>query len=203
MNKKFISTLAITSVLDLFTGCASYNAISLNEPSLQETLLSTNAQTEKISIVAKRFNKTDCQRYLDRDVISKGYQPIQLYIQNNSKSNYVFSLHRVSLNCASAEEVADKVHTSTIARAVGYGAGAILLWPLAIPAVIDGVGSANANEALDNDYYSKTAQDQVIFPYAHINKLLFVSKYGLESTFTVTLMNQETKALETITVALN
>ena len=158
--------------------------------------LSASAEKDVVA-TAKAFNKSDCKRYLDRDVIAEGYQPIQLYIENKSDKPYSFALSRVSLPVAQPEEVAQTVHTSTVGRAVGYGVGAIFLWPLAIPAIVDGVKSAEANDHLDVDYSSKAARDQVIQPHSHFNKLLFVPVNGYQSSFTVTLMDQNsnTKAI--------
>jgi hypothetical protein len=108
-----------------------------------------------VKVAAKAFDKMDCKRYLDRDVIKKGYQPVQLFIQNNSDKNYLLSLNRLSLPYVRPEEVARTVHTSTMGRILGYGIpGIVIAWPLIIPAVVDGVKSSEANEALDKDFYA-------------------------------------------------
>jgi len=154
-----------------------------------------------ILVVAKAFNKADCQKYLDRDVLSVGYQPVQLYIQNNSDKAFVFISDRVSLTCASAQEVAEKVHTSTVGRAVGYGAAAALVFlPLVIPAVIDGVKSSQANTALDSDFAAKVAGNQMIFPHAHFNKIIFVPVGEYQSCFSVMLLDPESNKFRKIEV---
>jgi len=172
--------------------------------SLESDLIITQAQNSsdgEVLIGAKAFNKADCKKYLDRDVISEGYQPVQLFILNNSAHDYSFSLGRISLSCARAEEVAEKVHTSTAGRATGYGVASLFLWPLAIPAVIDGVKSSNANEALDNDFSAKVARDQMIFRHSHYNRILFVPVNEYQSSFKVTLMDQESNEPKTINVS--
>lgn len=189
-------------ILVFLCGCASYKASPLN--SLSSDIIQTFPAEGSVVITAKAFNKADCKRYLDRDVISKGYQPIQLYIQNDSEKDYIFSLNRVSLSCARPEEVAEKVHTSTIGRAAGYGAAAIFTCGLfAIPAVIDGVKSSQANEALDNDFSAKTAIDQVIYAHSHLNKLIFIPVNEYQSLFHVTLMDKETSQIEKFEVFTN
>ncbi len=117
---------------------------------------------------------------------------MQLFIQNNTNKNLLFSLNRVSLPLARPEEVAKKVHTSTVGRAAGYGAASLLLWPLIIPAIVDGIQSAQANHSLDNDFYSKGAKDQAVHPHSHINTLLFVPISGYSNHFTITLIDCET-----------
>ncbi len=159
---------------------------------------------EKISIAAKAFNRSDCQKYLDRDVIEEGYQPIQLYIQNNSAKDYAFKLDRINLPCVKAEEVAEKVHTSTVGRVVGYGAAAVFTCGLfVIPAIVDGIKSSNANTALDSDFSIKTASDQVIFKHSYFNKLLLVPKSAYQSKIVITLMDLESNKPQTFDVTIN
>src|ERR1700690_3137595 len=156
MHRIFISLVSV--VLLLLSGCATYHATSLNTLSSEMMIQATHSKSNDVKIIAKAFDKVDCKRYLDRDVIQKGYRPIQLYIQNNSDKSYEFSLHRLSLSSASSEEVARSVHTSTVGRVLGYGIpGLVIAWPLVIPAVVDGIKSTEANEALDRDFYAKTA----------------------------------------------
>jgi hypothetical protein len=180
----FLLTLALTS-------CASYRASPLNNPS--PDLVSSTPQTEGISIVSQTFTRGDCKRFFDRDVIAKGYQPVQISIQNDTKNSYLFALNRISLPIARAEEVAEKVHTSTVGRATGYGVGALFLWPLAIPAIVDGIKSANANEALDRDFLAKTARDQVIFPHSRLNAVIFVPCDAFQNAYTITLIDPNTQ----------
>ena len=133
-------------------------------------------------------------------MIAEGYQPVQLSIQNNTDKEYFFALDRVGLSLARSEEVAEKVHTSTVGRATGYSIGALFFWPLAIPAIVDGIKSANANEALDLDFSIKAARDQVIFRYSNFNKLLFVPVSEYQSMFTVTLIEHESNQPKTVNV---
>ncbi len=190
--RKFVGVtkiLLIVLSVGYLSGCARYNARSLN--SLSSDLMTTS-KSKGVGVVARTFTQADCKRYLDRDVINEGYQPVQVYLQNNTAKSYSFSLNRISLPHAAPEEVAEKVHTSTAGRVAGYGAGALILWPLVIPAIVDGVMSSQANERLDNDFYSKAAKDQVVNPYSHINTLIFVPCSSYVNDFTITLIDQET-----------
>jgi hypothetical protein len=153
-----------------------------------------------VVVAARAFSQEDCKTYLDRDVIAKGYRPVQITIENKSDREYLFSLNRVTLPCPRADEVADKVHTSTVGRAAGYGAAAFFFWPFAIPAVVDGVRSAKANDALDLDFASKAAKDQRIEPYAYVNMLMFVPEKSFQRTFQVTLLDAATNAPRAFTV---
>src|SRR3569832_1289525 len=185
----------------LLAGCASYESQPLANLTL-ETIPSAE-KNEEVVAVAKTFDKSECKRYLDRDVIAEGYQPVQLFIQNNSEKNYLFSLIRLSLPFARSEEVASKVHTSTVGRAVGYGVAALFIWPFEIPAVVDGVKSAQANDNLVFVFSAKTARDQTIAAYSSMNKIVFVPKSDYQSPFTVTLIDQKTNEPKILTIVAN
>ena len=180
----------------VLTSCASYRSSLLNNPS-QGIVNYSSVKKDNLVVIAKEFDKDDCRRYLDRDVIAKGYQPVQLYIRNNSEKDFYFSIDNVSLPCVSATEVARRVHTSTFGRVLGYGVGALFLWPLAIPAVVDGIRSSEANEALDRDFASKAAKEAMIFRGLSLNKLIFVRREDYQNNFQVTLIDQETKTPST------
>jgi hypothetical protein len=188
-------------VIFIFSGCASYNAVPLSTL-YSEMFQTSDSQNEKtVLIIAKTFNKSDCKKYLDRNVIGLGYQPIQLYIQNNSDKSYVFSLNRISMTCVRPEEVGEKSHTSTVGRSVGYGAAAWFTCGIfVIPAIVDGIKSSQANEALDNDFLSKSARDQIIFPHSHFNKLIFIPASEYQQTFTITLIDEETNQPKLFTI---
>lgn len=173
----------------ILASCASYSASPLCNPS--PDLVQFASPQERITVISKTFSREDCNRFLDRDVIAEGYQPIQIYIQNESENNYIFSLNRISLPIARPSEVAEKVHTNTAGRAAGYGAGALIIWPLAIPAIVDGIKSSQANDALDNDFAAKAAKDQVIFPHSHLNAIIFVPTHAYQDSFTLTLVDKE------------
>lgn len=204
MKKSFL--IAASSVLLTLTGCASYNASPLNMLSTEMMLSHSDpdVKNSNLLVVAKSFSKEDCERYLDRDVIRKGYQPVQLFIQNNSNKDYHFSLNRISMPSAKPDEVAKKVHTNTAGRATGYAvAGLLTSGLLFIPAIVDGIGSANANEALDYDFSTKVAQDQTIYSHSHFNKLLFVPVSAYEQILSITLIDKETSLPETIKVYID
>lgn len=189
MKKYILGLLFGGLVMAMCVQCARYDARSLAAVPLETNALPADG----LIVAAKIFSKSDCKRYLDRDVISKGYQPIQLYIENVSDHTYLFSSNRVNLPLVSPDEVAKKVHTSTIGRITSYGAAALLATPLfIIPAVVDGYQSSKANDALDEDFATKSAKDQIIPPFSYRNMLLFVPKKDAPDLFVLTLLDEET-----------
>lgn len=187
MRKMFLILLP----LFLLAGCASYRVRPL--PRLSASgVCSPFVNNNSVSFAYHVFDQNDCKKYLDRDVISKGYQPVHLTIVNNSNRSVVFSRKNMSIETVDAYTVAEQVQTNTVARAVGYGTVAVFIWPFAIPAIVDGIGSAKANEQLSIDFAVKSLQDQVIEPNESINGLVFVPVESFKPSFKIALSDPET-----------
>jgi hypothetical protein len=192
MKKSNITcSLAALLVLIVSSGCAKYQPGVL--ANLQPEFAAFSETKSGITLSVKKLNSGDSKRILNRDVIKKGYQPIQITINNDTKKYILFSNQGVSLPTVPAQEVADKVHTSTVGRAATYGVAGLFVWPLLIPAVVDGVGSAQANEQLDRDYNAKVMDQMVIQPYGNHNGLIFVPVSEFQDSFEVILVDRETK----------
>lgn len=180
----------------IFSGCASYRAASLT--ALSPEYVQESKEMPGLSVGCKAFSVKDCQTYLDRNVIKKGYQPIELTFYNQTDKAYLFSADQLTLACVSPERVAETVHTSTIGRVAGYTAGSLIIHPLIIAAVVDGICSHKANKKLDADFSVKSQRQFSIAPHSYKETLLFVPTENFRSTFKVTLVDQETKELKTL-----
>lgn len=192
MNSKKINLYAglfsLGIILSLLSGCAKYKAKPLTKLSMPTT------QERSISFEYHVLDRKECKKYLDRDVISKGYQPIHLTITNNSNKYLNLSLDDFSLLCVSPSTVAKSVHTSTAGRAAGYSvAGVLTFGVFFIPAIVDGVGSSKANKKLDADFENKSIEDRVIAPHRTINGLVFTPREGFEEDFSFVLIGREGK----------
>jgi len=174
--KIFHNTITVVTFLAILvlSGCASYQPRSLNKLT---PIIPTTVQEQFISFSYHVFSKEDCLKYLDRDILAKGYQPIHIGIINHSSRSYYLSLTNFSLPCASPIEIAQRVHTSTAKRVVAYGIPGLFIWPFLIPAIIDGVGSAEANKHLDMDFENKSLKDQTINPFSSVDGLIGVNLF--------------------------
>ena len=192
MGRKIIYfILVLFAVQTTLYGCASYKPAPLT--SLQPEFAPYSETIEKVTLSCKTLSKAECKKYFDRDIIEKGYQPVQLSIKNDTKKYILFSTQGVSLPVSSPEEVAEKCHTSTAGRAVGYGVAGLFIWPLLIPAVVDGVGSSQANTNLDRDFSDKNMEQIIINPFATHSGIIFISNNDFQDSFFVRLVDKETK----------
>lgn len=189
-SPKFIF-VGISLVFLVFSGCAKYQAGTL--ANLQPEFAPFADTKEGVTLCVKKLSNGDCKRILDRDVIKEGYQPLQITIKNETKKYILFSNQGVNLPAVPAQEVAEKVHTSTTGRAAAYGVAGLFVWPLLIPAVVDGLGSSQANEKLDRDFNAKAVEQVVVQPYATHNGLIFVPVSEFQDSFEIILVDRETK----------
>lgn len=180
----------LCSVALLLPGCAKYRASSLRN--LSSFPSSTSQGQEEISFKYRIFDVKDCIKYLGRNVIKKGYQPVQLTIYNNTP--IAWSLLSCSIECIPGEEVAESVHLSSINRAVGYGlAGFFISWPFGIAAAVDSTKAKKANRKLDRDFARKALRCQHIAPHSSTNGLIFINPDEcFEHNFSFTMTDTKT-----------
>lgn len=114
-------------------------------------------------------------------------------IRNETDNEIAFSPEGVSLSVSSPEEVAEKCHTSTAGRAAAYGVGALFIWPLAIPMIVDGAKSYDANTKLDQDFSAKNIDNVVINPHSSHKGVIFIPNKEYQESFTVKLLDRKTK----------
>ncbi|MDJ0652067.1 MAG: hypothetical protein QNJ27_03585 [Simkaniaceae bacterium] len=198
MKKINLSTIAALAAL--FAGCASYKANVLT--ALDPDHVRSYPEVQGMEIGCKPYSVHDCLTYLDRNVIAKGYQPIQLTFRNNSDARYVFSTKYISLPCVDPGQVARAVHTSTVGRVTAYGAGAFFFLPLAIPAIIDGIKSSDANTALDTDFDQKARDSFLIAPRSFSKTLIFVPKTHYSPVFDISLYDEESGKYQIINLSV-
>lgn len=180
----------VYSTLILLTGCASYNSSTLPVLSSHDALYFDSEP--QILVSWKIYNARDCENYLDRNILSEGYIPVQLTVRNQGNDPLYLSAHNFSVPLCSSREVASKAHTSTGGRIAAWGVGGLFFFPLMIPAVVDGMKSVQANTDLDADYAAKTLKEQVIQPHSLFNGIVFIPKKYQEEDVEMFLVNQKT-----------
>jgi len=180
--------ITLSCAVALGVGCASYKAATL--PILQPEFAPYSEDHNDVTVSCKAFSEFESKRYLGRDVLAKGYQPIQICIQNESKAYILLSPQSLNLPLIPPEDVAREVHTNTVGRATAWGVGGLFIWPLLVPAVVDGVGSSQANQKLDADYSGKGVTQCVIQPYTTVNRMVFVPTSEYNGAFRLTLLNK-------------
>lgn len=184
-----------------FTSCARYHVSNLPSNNVED--YPNRKEQNGVTIACKAFDVREIKQIFSGNTLEKGYQPLYLVIDNRSQSTYQFD-KRSSLNmrCTPADEVAKVCGFNTVGRATAYGVAGLFVWPLLIPAVVDGVGSANANQQMQADYCYKEIKDGRIMPNELRDGVVFVDRIKPGQILTVRLRNMDTEEITLFEIEL-
>ena len=160
---------------------------------------------QKVIVLYKPLTTQESRKYLDRDWIAKGYQPVQIAIENISSDPMQFTKEGLSLPVASEEMIKTLAHRNSKIKATSIGAPSAtmltlgLIGLLAAPAAFGlillvpiGLGSAGMHTAstllkadtkLDQDYDIKFLHDGVIAPRSILEGVVFIPKKEFQDKF--------------------
>lgn len=152
----------------------------------------------QVYIEAKTLSHDETADYVHRDLLSRGYQPVLLQIDNTSPFSYEIKRDYVGIPTESAKKIVSEIGKSSIPRMVAYKVLGFLFWPLAIPGTIDTVRTWNKEFELTRELEAKTIKPkgEIIPPYASISRVLYIPKNELKETFQVALTNIERQQVE-------
>jgi len=143
-----------------------------------------------LKVAVKFFDSRESKKIFGVGKVCDLYQPVYIAIDNRTKDTYQFTKgSSISKQSIPAEDVAKNCGFSTVGRATTYGVVGIFIWPFLIPAVVDGVGSAQANEKMESDYSYKEIKDDRIQPNGLLNGVIFVDKMKSGEEFAIRLQN--------------
>lgn len=172
---------------------------------------------QKVIVLYKPLTNQESRKYLDRDWISKGYQPVQIAIENISSDPMQFTKEGLSLPVASKEMIKALAHRNNKLKATTIGAPSAtmlslgLIGLLAAPAAFGlillvpiGLGSAGMHTAssllkadakLDHDYDTKCLHDGVIPPRSVLEGVVFIPKKEYHDKFMLKVVDTKNNKL--------
>ncbi|MBS1988256.1 hypothetical protein JST56_04650 [Candidatus Dependentiae bacterium] len=187
---KSVCTVILASFCFLLIGCAKYT------PRPLQSVLSKAKEQNDVRVSAALLTEQDCRYYFSRRVLEKGYQPIQLYIQNNSTSSYVFDAARLNIQVKDRDVVVKALQLNTAKRVAQYAIPGIFMGIFLIPAIVEGVKSSQVNKELDRDFAKRVISSNsriVIAPDSTFNKVMFVRADDMHHELNVELACRKTK----------
>ncbi len=191
MRKPAVWTLAVAL---LASGCATYHAGRL--PSSDVSSFNNSQDQDGLKVAVKMMDARESKQVFGVGKVAQLYQPIYIAIDNRTKSSYEFKKRDLNKQSVPAEEVAKTCKFNTAGRATAYGVAGVFIWPLLIPAVVDGTGSANANSKMESDYMYKEIQDTRIQPNGLLNGVVFVDKMKDGEEIAIRLRNTDTNEIK-------
>lgn len=186
-------------VLFLIGGCAKYRPHHLKQPA------DFVIEQENVVLKAELLSNEDCYYYFSRRAVSKGYQPVQLSVRNNSSQTYILNAENIDLPIASRETVARALRLDVAGRVIGWAIPGLFLWPFLIAAGVEGVKASDANKKLDRDFEQRVLSYNghvTLSPGAQMNKVFFVHEDDMKYSFDVVLINKQSQQSLPITIEL-
>ena len=86
----------LLSMVILLSGWNSYDASGF--------VLVAAAEEPGVFITSKAYTPEESKKHLDRDLQSRGYQPVQVTIQNNTADTFLYDEASVSLPSAKSQQ---------------------------------------------------------------------------------------------------
>lgn len=149
---------------------------------------------EGVQISAKAYSSRESMIYLNRDLLHRGLQPLQITIQNNTGKAFYLSNEGLDLPNVASQAVAGEITRSAIPRSIAFRIAGFFFWPLLIPGTIDNIITMKTYFEIKQDYYAKSIKDhpELIVPYSTVNRVIFLPAHQPADEFTLYL--QETKS---------
>ena len=129
MKKRFV--ISVVTLLGLATILTSFESYDHSAMAKLETVAPAFSEEAKgLNVTAKKYTPDESKEYLNRNLMSSGFQPIQITIQNNTGDSYNFSKEGVSLPSASVAKVAFAVSKKALPRSIGLKVASLFSGPL-------------------------------------------------------------------------
>lgn len=168
-----------------------------------ETIKTRPKVEEKVGVLYKVLTKKESIAFLGRNWPSKGYQPVQIAIENYSPHPVKFSQKGFSFPTVDYETIKAKAHQYTKSKAIGLSAPSftcltvgllgLVLAPatfgvsgILVPIGIGGAGLHTASKMmqadanLDKDYYKKFLHSGEIAGHSVSEGIIFIPKQALQ-----------------------
>ncbi len=128
-HKNLISIILASSILFLTAGWKNQPTLSLSNPK------AVSFNSEGLDLSAKVYTPEDSKEYLHRDLISRGYVPVEVSINNNTAKSYAISGASVPLACATCCGRAWSVRRNGAIASRLTSDERMPSWPIAMPSV--------------------------------------------------------------------
>lgn len=140
----------------------------------------------------RAFTAKDCKEILKaKNLIKKGYQPIQITVTNNSDTSISISSENFTLSCLSVDEVTEVLYQMYRQRSLNLGiAGCFVVgFPLIIPSIVRSYHADDYHNQIRKNLTEKSLQATVL-PGATASGLIFVQRKDFRSDFSLNLNNK-------------
>jgi len=200
----FNALFCFVAIFSLFFFISTFHSYRSHTPCFIGSMVEPFKE-KGVHIAAKAYNSEECSQYLDRNLISKGYQPIQITIQNNTSKKYFLSSHGLDTPIKTPHQVASHISASAIPKSIALKVAGFVFWPLMIPSAIDSIFTIKSHLNMKHDYYAKSIkpEEETLIPYSTVHRIVFVEQEKYQETFTLYLKEEKNLMYHPFEVKIN
>lgn len=167
-----------------------------------------SAVKDGVRLYVRAYTPEESIEVFNTDVISKGFQPIQFSIYNETNDHYVIHPSYIEPHCISPMKVAQLLKRSLWLNCGPISYLAYLFAPLIIPIYIYPWGKRiyEKNKKIERYLTNGSLVDDTTFhipPWAKVHKFMFVRLEQFYPAFYIRMYNPEQKKLLHFDVVLN
>lgn len=147
-----------------------------------------------VYIQARAYTPFESKKYLHQNLLSKGYQPIQISIQNNTPTPWGLGDLSIGMPMVHPKKVARYVLIDSIPRSLGFKVASLFFWPFMIPGTVDTIYTLKTHAKVKRDFIAKGIKEyeEVIPAYSSIHRIIFVAHKHYQDHFYLSLADKET-----------
>ena len=153
---------------------------------------------QKVRVRIKPLRDFECSHYFDNRLVTRGIQPIQLYLENDSEQYYVLNAQTISLPIMGKRDVGSVLYKNIFGRSFVWGLGTVaFFWQMFLPIfVVDLLFCLQANKNIRSDIESvciNPKEKVVIKPHSRVHKVLFIPVEDYHHHLTLTLQEEKSE----------
>lgn len=161
----------ILFIVLMLVGCRS----AAPSPSQAKTFMQTQGG---VTLSVKAISSSDYNEEFERLALTKGFQPLEITINNESDTEIIYSQESMGVATATREEIENFMPKES--RAASWSVGAFLIWPM-IASVKEG--------ASELPQQLEVIAEQVIPAKQKAKGVVFIPKADFQGEFYMTLLN--------------
>lgn len=178
----------------MLTGCYHAPSAVLRPP--HEGYESVQSQ---VRVRIKPLRDFECSHYFDNRLVTRGIQPIQLYVENDSDKYYTLDAQTISLPVMGKRDVGAVLYKNILGRSFVWTVGTVaFFWQFFLPVfVIDLLFCLEANKNIRSDIGSvciNPKEKVVLKPHSREHKVIFVPLDEYHQHMTLTLQEEKSES---------
>jgi len=161
-------------------------------------------EDEAVTISAKVYTAAESESVLKNDLLSRGYVPVEITIQNPTTHTYAISAASTAMSNAQPEEIAWKITKRSIPQGIALNIVSFFFWPFSILSTAHSIHGLKTHQAIVKMLTAKGLKqvDEIVLPYSMVKRILYIPENAFYRSFSVSMEETDSNELLVIPVCV-